>query len=194
MGVLRKFHSSKWLRRLHGWENLTVRVPVCNSSESRKWRTVCSLTNYGELGQKTLRVPSKANDSMIWEEGEVQLKSDASHLPHKDDFQLTTSWRSVSLPHTMPVHYCARAHLLSLLLLPSFFFPPHWMLTTQPWVTEWEDDSRRWVDIYNDLFEADIRVSLQYGGYNQPEVKLFKIGLGVKHLISQNLFFCYILR
>lgn len=50
------------------------------------------------------------------------------------------------------------------------------------------------MDIYNDLFEADIRVSLQYGGYNQPEVKLFKIGLGEKHLISQIFFFCYILR
>lgn len=37
-----------------------------------------------------------------------------------------------------------------------------------------------WGDRYNDLFEADVSVSLCYSGYNQLEVKLFKIGVGGK--------------
>lgn len=37
-----------------------------------------------------------------------------------------------------------------------------------------------WGDRYNDLFEADVSVSLRYSGYNQLEVKLFKIGVGGK--------------
>lgn len=84
------------------------------------------------------------------------------------------------------MHTCTCFHYHSY----SFFFPS--LNATNP-----EADTKKLVSIYNDLFEAAFSVSLQCSGYNQLEVKLFKIGvLGEKKikLFSQTFFFCDILR
>lgn len=71
---------------------------------------------------------------------------------------------------------------LALFFFNLFFFCPS-LNTNNPVLSERSvEDAKESVGTYNNLFEADFSVSLQCSGHNQLEVKLFKIGLGKKHL------------
>lgn len=97
------------------------------------------------------------------------------HLPAKQiRLQLKSGFALVPLLRTMRTQKHVHVHLLSLSLL-LLFFPS--LNANNP-----EADTKKLVSIYNDLFEAAFSVSLQCSGYNQLEVKLFKIGvLGKKN-------------
>lgn len=113
---------------------------------------------------------------LCWVDASRAEKRLRPHLSAKQiRLQLKPGFALVPILHTLHTQKHAHVYLLSLSLL-LLFFPS--LNATNP-----EADTKKLVSIYNDLFEAAFSVSLQCSGYNQLEVKLFKIGvLGKKKL------------